>query len=184
MSRVHSNSLNLRSFWQTTIIEIQRVIDHGWRRITGRPTRLRSMITPHLFLGGQYDKRGLPTLHRWGVTAVVSMRTKEIDQFLRDPNIKFLHLPTLDLHAPRLEDLKKGVEFITNEINSGGKVYIHCKHGEGRGPTMAVAYLLSTGMTLPDALTLIRKVRTFIMITQPQMMQLETFAELVKNSQY
>ncbi len=38
-------------------IELQRYIDHTWRRITGLPASKKSMITPQLYLGGLYSKR-------------------------------------------------------------------------------------------------------------------------------
>jgi len=39
----------------------------------------------------------------------------------------------------------------------------------GRAPTLAAAYLISTGMTLDEALATIRRTRPFINITPPQM---------------
>lgn len=41
------------------------------------------------------------------------------------------YLPTVDWVAPTMADLKKGLAFITKEINAGGKVYVHCAAGEG-----------------------------------------------------
>lgn len=94
-------------------------------------------------------------------------------------NITILHLPTPDLTAPRMDDLLKGITFIKNEIDNGGKVYIHCRAGEGRGPTMAIAYLMSTGMLFEDALHSIKKVRTFIRPTLPQIEQLKKLERIL-----
>ncbi|MBA3551153.1 dual specificity protein phosphatase family protein, partial [Patescibacteria group bacterium] len=60
----------------------------------------------------------------------------------------------------------------------GGKVYIHCRFGEGRGPTMAIAYLISTGLTLEHAIELVKKVRIFIRPTVVQIEQLKKFETL------
>jgi dual specificity MAP kinase phosphatase len=79
-----------------------------------------------------------------------------------------LHLPTKDNEAPSLHDLIKGTDFIVHEIAIGGKIYIHCRKGLGRGPTMAIAYLMRRGATLEDALSLIKKVRPFISPTVAQ----------------
>lgn len=160
-------------------IELSRIIDHTYRRITGKPRSRRSMITPQLFLGGQYGQSGLATLKNWGITGVVSMRMIKPNQFLNTEWLSVLHLPTPDQTAPSLIQLHEGVAFIKNNIDKGGKVYIHCHHGEGRGPSMTAAYLISTGMTLNDALTEIRKVRNFIRPTEVQINRLKEFEKNV-----
>ena len=91
-----------------------------------------------------------------------------------------LHLPTPDQEAPSIEQLKNGVSFIESEIKNKGKVYIHCKHGEGRGPTMAIAYLIYSGMTYDDAYASVKKVRTFI---YPTLVQIERLKEFENNIQ-
>lgn len=163
------------SYFKSVWIEIQRVYDHSIRRITGSPRAKRSMITPQLYLGGQYKIRGLKRLKGWGITAVVSMRERSFQQAQHADWLDYLHLPTKDLTAPSMEDLDKGIKFIQKHIDQEGKVYIHCHHGEGRGPSMAAAYLVSTGLTLQDALDQIRKVRTFILPTPVQLERLREF---------
>jgi len=81
----------------------------------------------------------------------------------------YCHLPTVDDTPPTMEDMDKGIAFITDAVDSGGKVYIHCSAGVGRAPTMAAAYLLSKGHTLDEAVSMIRRVRPFINIMAPQM---------------
>ena len=67
-------------------------------------------------------------------------------------------------------------------IDSGEKVYIHCGAGVGRAPTMAAAYLISTGIDLATAIASIQKVRPFIYIMPPQVEILEHWAERKKNT--
>ncbi|MBA3283871.1 MAG: dual specificity protein phosphatase family protein, partial [Nitrosopumilus sp.] len=141
------------------------------------PTRKRSAITPELYLGGQYKLNSLNHLKKLGVTGIVNMRTRSIHTIAPE-GIKVLHLPTPDHHAPTLGDLSKGVVFIKHEVEAGGKVYIHCRFGEGRGPTMAIAYLISTGLTLEHAIELVKKVRIFIRPTVVQIEQLKKFETL------
>ncbi|CAN5235058.1 hypothetical protein BH09PAT2_BH09PAT2_01050 [soil metagenome] len=154
----------------TKVIQINllRTADHLYRHYTGLPFLSKSMITPQLYLGGQYYEQALHNINKIGLTAVVSMRERPIKKWKGFENIKTLHLPTKDLNAPSIESLQKGIEFITNEINAGGKVYVHCHYGEGRGPTMAIAYLMSTGLLLDDAIALVKTVRPFIRPTRPQ----------------
>ena len=85
-------------------------------------------------------------------------------------------LPTDDDHAPAMEQFQAGVDFIRRNIESGGKVYVHCAGGVGRAPTMAVAYLISTGLDVERAWALVRATRPFVTPTPPQLAALERFA--------
>lgn len=160
--------------------ELQRWADQIHRRTMGIPTMRRITIMPQLWLGGQYNLRGFRKLKDLGVTAIVNMRTSSYHKEEIEKHIKFLHLPTIDHTAPSLENLQRGVEFITQEIQNGGRVYIHCKAGEGRGPSMALAYLISTGLTYEGALAFVRKVRTFVKPTQVQEARLREFESLIE----
>lgn len=72
-----------------------------------------------------------------------------------------------------MEDLIKGADFAKAEIEAGGKVYIHCRQGLGRGPTMAIAYLLSLGETYEHAYGTVKAVRNFIRPTAVQVRRLK-----------
>jgi len=74
-----------------------------------------------------------------------------------------------------LDVLLKGADFMDNEIKNGGSVYVHCRQGLGRGPTMAIAYLIKTGLTYADAYAMIKRVRIFI---NPRPGQIERLKEL------
>jgi dual specificity MAP kinase phosphatase len=96
----------------------------------------------------------------------------------------YLHLPTIDNTPPTLEQLYQGVEFMKKEIDEGGKVYVHCWEGIGRGPTMVAAYLIKEmAMTADEAWKHIRKVRPFIRPTGAQVAQIERFAADVAQKQ-
>jgi protein-tyrosine phosphatase len=60
---------------------------------------------------------------------------------------------------------------------------VHCGSGVGRAPTMAAAYLVSTGLSADQAWALIRKTRPFIKPTQPQLAALEQFVAEAEYSQ-
>jgi len=150
--------------------------DHAVRIASGAPIRSVSEIQPHLHVGGQYRRRGWRRLESRGVTAVVNMRIEVDDRALGIAPDRYLHLLVEDDHAPTLEQLRMGVEFITAEIEQGGSVYIHCGSGIGRAATMAAAYLVSTGLTEDEAWARIRTVRPFIRPTPVQVEQLRRFA--------
>lgn len=155
--------------------------DNAHRIITGLPRLSRSQITANLFLGSQYNLRGLQKLKALGVTAIVNMRSNKAYKDEVHDGIKYLHLPTVDNTAPPLEILIKGAEFIDREIKNGGTVYVHCRQGLGRGPTIAMAYLEKLGLTYEDAYAKIRKVRVFINPQRSQVKMLKELEEYYRN---
>ncbi|MDQ3003798.1 MAG: dual specificity protein phosphatase family protein [Chloroflexota bacterium] len=150
------------------------------RFITGAPIQRLSQITPQLHISGQHQGRGWKTLSKRGITAMVNMRTEFDDQAAGIAPPRYMHLKILDNTPPTLEHLQAGSDFIAQEIKQGGKVYIHCAAGVGRAPTMAAAYLVSTGYSPSEAWKQIRKVRPFIRPTPAQIAQVDAFAEKVR----
>ena len=153
-----------------------RLYDQLYRRVTGTPLQRYSQITPHLHVGGQHWPRSLPQLSERGVTAVVNLRREFDDAAIGAVLAHYLHLPTEDNTAPSQDTLDTGVRFIHEQVTQGGAVYIHCGVGVGRAPTLAAAYLVSTGLTPAEAWALIRWKRPFIWPNRRQRASVELFA--------
>lgn len=156
------------------------VYGRGIAKLTGVPPLRFSRVTPNLYVGPQYNARGKAFLEENGITAGVNLRVEYDDAAHGLAFARYCHLPVIDDAAPTLEQLAQGAAFIAAEIESGGTVYIHCAGGVGRAPTMAAAYLISTGMTLAEALALIQRVRPFILLTPPQTAQLEAYEAAIR----
>lgn len=165
---------NLKSKFLFVYIQCIRVIDHTWRQVNGLPLARYSVVTPHLMVGGQYSPKIIATLNKLGVTGIVNMRETPVSGAVKI-QFKTLHIPTINYHAPTLDQLKSGTDFIKQQIDAGGKLYIHCQLGEGRGPTMAIAYLLTQGLTYEDALRTVSKVRPFIHLSAEQTKRLKQY---------
>jgi len=150
--------------------------DHAVRIVTGAPIRRVSQITPQLHVGGQYGRSGWPRLAARGITAVVDLRVEFDDNDAGIAPPRYLYLPTIDDHAPTLEHLRAGVAFIAKELARDGGVYVHCGAGVGRAPTVAAAYLVSTGLTPDQAWARIERVRPFVRPRPGQVAQVERFA--------
>jgi protein tyrosine phosphatase (PTP) superfamily phosphohydrolase (DUF442 family) len=168
----------LRILWKRITEQGLRVTfwwaaDHVVRIVTGAPIRRTSQITPQLHVGGQYRRRGWPRLEARGITAVVNMRIEFDDNDAGIAPPRYLHLPVVDDHAPTPDQLQAGIRFITDEIARGGAVYVHCASGVGRAVTMAVAYLISAGLTQEEAWARILAARPFIRPTAVQLEQIE-----------
>lgn len=155
----------------------------GLAKLTGVPPLRYSRVTPNLYVGPQYTQRGKAHLEKHGITAGVNMRVEFDDSAHGLAFTKYCHLPTVDDDAPSLEHLDQGARFIAEEINAGGTVYIHCAGGIGRAPTMAAAYLISTGKTTEEALAMIKRVRSFILLTPPQLEQLNAYERAIREGQ-
>jgi predicted protein tyrosine phosphatase len=166
-SRLIQQGLRVTALWAA---------DHAVRIATGTPIHSVSQITPQLHVGGQYRRRGWRELASRGITAVVNTRIEFDDNDAGIAPARYLHLPTVDDEAPTLEQLRQGAAFIAEEIAQGGGVYVHCGSGVGRAPTLAAAYLVSTGLTPKQAWARIRQVRPFIRPKRGQIAQVERFA--------
>jgi hypothetical protein len=153
----------------------------AWTRIylraLGRPVLRYCPVTPQLYVGGQINAAGWRWLAARGLSADVNMRSEFDDAAHGITPEAYLWLPTVDDHAPTLDQLATGADFIRQAIEDGGKVYVHCASGVGRAPTMAAAYLVSTGLSPDQAWSLIRETRPFINPTPPQVAALEEFAQ-------
>lgn len=154
----------------------------GIAKVTGIPPLRFSQVTDQLFVGPQYDHKGKAHLEAHGITAGVNMRVEFDDAEYGLSLTHYCHLPTIDDDAPTQDHLHRGVHFISQRIEAGDKVYIHCAGGIGRAPTMAAAYLISTGATVVQALDLIQKVRPFISPTHPQVQALHEFEATYRRS--
>lgn len=158
-----------------------RLYDQSKRKLTGSPAWRYSRITPNLYVGGQHYPPGWQAMLDEGITAVVNMRELHHDDVKRGvASEKHLHLATRDNTPPTLEALEQAATFIAQEIEAGGKVYVHCGVGVGRAPSAAAAYLIYSGMTTDEALTVILTKRPFIHLTGRQKRQLRTFEQHIK----
>lgn len=136
------------------------------------PSLRYSHVAPGIYLGGKVTPRTFKIFRNWGITGIVSMRTTKPPTTPDD--IETLWLPTRDWTPPSLADFRKGVEFIKKQLDKNGAVYIHCQLGEGRGPSMAAAWLVTKGFTVEEAVELITKYRPMV---RPNAKQLKRLAE-------
>ncbi|MCU0464368.1 MAG: dual specificity protein phosphatase family protein [Anaerolineae bacterium] len=157
-------------------------VDKFGRKLLGRPIWRFSWITPDILLGGQPARRLRADLSSFGVMGVVNLR-EEYDYaeeiVAATMPFKYLYLPTRDNTAPTLEHLEQGVQFMRDVVGQGGKLYIHCWEGLGRGPTMVAAYLVSLGHTPDEAWQIIRKVRPFVRPVPSQQARIREYAQML-----
>lgn len=169
------SNLKISSLVSIFLISLQKYGDILHSFLFGIPVLKRAQITANLYLGSQYSEIGIKKLKALGITAIVNMRMHSVYEEAIYEHMKYLHLPTVDNTTPPQDVLIEGSNFIDKEIKAGGKVYIHCRQGLGRGPTMTIAYLIKIGITFDDAYALVKRIRPFIKPTQGQIDGLKAF---------
>ncbi|MEP6988529.1 MAG: dual specificity protein phosphatase, partial [Chloroflexota bacterium] len=147
---------------QAPNVVISGLWDFFTRALTGAPMIRYSQITPQIIVAGQYQKRGWKVLTERGVTASINMRSEFDDEAAGITPSRHLRLSVEDNTPPTIDQLRRGIVFIKEEVERGGNVYIHCAAGIGRAPTMAAAYLVSTGLTPAQSWAMIKRVRPFV----------------------
>jgi protein-tyrosine phosphatase len=114
-----------------------------------------SWITPHLAVGGSFPATRIGDLAgTLAIRAVVDLRSEARDDeaALRREGIALLHLPTPDHAAIADAMLADGVGFVNQYLDRGERVLVHCEHGIGRSPTLALCILVSRGFAPLQAL--------------------------------
>jgi protein-tyrosine phosphatase len=138
-------------------------------------------ITKYVFLGTNLCCQGhfKRTLLKKGIKADISLEEEKIDSPF---GVKyFLWLPTKDHNAPSLSQLIIGAEFIQHLTNKKIKVYVHCRRGHGRAPTLIAAYLMKkNNWNEKKAIEFIRKKRKTIHPNKKQLNTLKKFEKIIK----
>ena len=153
-----------------------KIVQHG------KPMFEYSQITPQIFLGTDMccQPHFKKELLDKGVTADISLRGKHIDTPF---GVKyFLWLPTKDKHASSQQQLLLGATTIDTLVRQKVKMYVHCKAGHGRSPTLVAAYFVLKGKSAKDALAAVRKKRQGIHPTASQIKALAKFERGVRNN--
>jgi atypical dual specificity phosphatase len=133
------------------------------RRVTQR--RWWDWIDEWVLLGALPGEAHVAELKAAGIGAVINTCSETCGPVKQYENagIEQLHLPTVDFTPPKIEDVRKAVDFIHQQIRHGRKVYVHCKAGRGRSATVVLCYLISKGMSPDHAQALILAKRPHVL---------------------
>lgn len=89
----------------------------------------------------------------------------------------YLWLPVKDRAAPAVEQLNLGVAALEGLVKMKKKIYVHCKNGHGRAPTLVAAYFIKQGKTVDEAIALIAAKRPLVHIENEQLKALKIFSK-------
>lgn len=126
-------------------------------------------VAPGLYLGRRLTAAEAEDACRTlGIRGVVDLACEfsEVPVFR---SVEYLSVPVLDAMPPRDDQLREAVAWI-ERVRERGPVYLHCALGHGRSATVAVAYLVKTGLAkdVPDAIRRIKANRAGIKLHPAQ----------------
>lgn len=137
-------------------------------------------ITEYIYIGTNqccqthFNER----LTRKGILADISLEKARLDA---PYGIHYyLWLPTANGKAPSPYQMELGVKMLEFCVRHRIAVYVHCREGHGRAPTLIAAYLMTTGMDAPTAVALIKKQRPITHLNEVQLRALKKFELILK----
>lgn len=137
-----------------------------------------SRITSHIYIGTNLCCGAhASVLKELGVSVDIDLEYEHADEFEKPRTEVTLFLPTRDRHAPSQAQLRCGVALIDAAVKAKKRVYVHCKNGHGRAPTLVAAYLMTQGMELEEAVRFLKGKRPVVHLNGEQLEALRKFAK-------
>lgn len=135
------------------------------------PDRLGACVNPYV------SQSAVNELQTRGITMLVNLHERpDPDDILEQLQAQTIHLPVPDSHPPTQAQLDEGVATITNALEEGKRVAVHCGAGLGRSGTLIAAYLVSQGAQPDDAMAQVRGARPGSIETLEQEAAVHEFA--------
>jgi protein-tyrosine phosphatase len=140
-------------------------------------------VAPGLAVGARFAPAAAAILAReHGISRVVDVRVEECDDehVLRTHGIRLLHLPTEDTRAISLEKIRHGVRFVSEGLDRGEGVLVHCQYGIGRSALLALCVLVDRGDAPLQAMERAKAARRVVSPSPAQLQAFIAFAAEVK----
>lgn len=140
-----------------------------------------SKITENIYIGSDLCVGNVCPIHseqfeRLGVCVELNLSAEKKE--IPPENIdSYSWIPVVDGYAPSPDQLDMGTTIINQAVSSGKTVYVHCKNGHGRSPTMVAAYFVKyKNMEVDEAIGLVKKKRPEVHIEKRQRKALDEFS--------
>jgi protein-tyrosine phosphatase/nicotinamidase-related amidase len=108
-------------------------------------------------------------LKKENVSAIICLLTNNefqhygVDNLLmeyRNAGMEVRHLPIIDQGVCTTQDMQELLQWISEKLNNGAKIVVHCAGGLGRSGTVLACYLRKTGLNAEDSMVEVRRVRS------------------------
>jgi len=114
-------------------------------------------------------------LKKKGIEADVSLEEERIDAPF---GVAFyVWIPVKNHLPPAPDQMEFGVSTLEKLVSMNKKIYVHCKNGHGRAPTLVAAYLIKKGKTPKEAEAFIKTKRPSIHLEEVQREALQNFSK-------
>lgn len=141
-----------------------------------------SKITANIYIGSDLCKGTTCEIHGaefedLGILAEINLSVEKKEHPPDGIDI-YAWIPVADHHAPTQTQLDMGSALINETVKDGKNIYIHCKNGHGRSPTMVASYLIRyKGMRTAEAIEFISSKRKAVHLEDAQPDALDEFYE-------
>lgn len=112
-----------------------------------------------------------------GISADISLEEERIDAPLGVDF--FIWIPVKNHAAPTSDQLEFGISVLEKLVAMKKKIYVHCKNGHGRAPTLVAAYLIKKGKNAEEAIAFIKSRRSSIHLEEVQKQALLDLAQSI-----
>ena len=108
-------------------------------------------ILPHLYLGDIYVSQNHDVLQTHNIKHIINLSNEP--SYITFPNIEYTHIPIYDFLSVKISPyFEKTNNVIDEKRLKGENVLVHCMAGVSRSVTIILAYMISIGYTLKNAL--------------------------------
>ena len=144
-----------------------------------------SQITDRIYIGSDLCKGPSCPVHteefkRLGICGEINLEIEHPEMPPRSIDA-YLWLPVADHKAPTMDQMMIGTAPMKQMVELGNTIYVHCKNGHGRSPTMVAALLIrDEGYHADRAIEFIKTKRPEAHLEETQLEALEAFQKVCK----
>uniref|UniRef100_A0A667Z1M4 Dual specificity protein phosphatase n=1 Tax=Myripristis murdjan TaxID=586833 RepID=A0A667Z1M4_9TELE len=137
---------------EVTVQQLNELLSNG-SGFYSLPTQHFNEVFPRIYVGNAFVAQNAMRLQKLGVTHILNVA--EGNSFMHvNTNAEFYTGTGITYHGIQANDteqfnlsafFEEGADFIDKALahnNGKGKVYVHCREGYSRSPTMVIAYLM------------------------------------------
>ena len=133
---------------------------------------------PHLAaMARPSEAEELTWLRKQGIELLIALTEDPPRRdWVNDAGLLVMHVPVEDMEAPTQGQLDRCVSAIERANGQGMGVAVHCGAGLGRTGVVLACYFVSKGLSAPNAIARVRRLRPGSVETDDQEVAVEEFA--------
>ncbi|XP_062382862.1 dual specificity protein phosphatase 3 [Sardina pilchardus] len=134
---------------EATVQQLNELLSNG-SGFYSLPAQHFNEVFPRIYIGNAFVAQNVMRLQKLGVTHILN--TAEGNSFMHvNTNAEFYAGTGITYHGIKANDteqfdlsafFEEGAEFIDKALSGKGKVYVHCREGYSRSPSIVIAYLM------------------------------------------